>query len=242
MAGSLLKSFVSGTRQVLAVQVFVSVLAIALAGWTLAVTGDLIRERDRLRDRVIQIEQNMASQGLIVPPMPNVVDEPVIVSAGTAYPGAIGPERSAAGAEAAPKQRDLRQVVTGLFAPPPPLRLVVLHVREQRDGAAAESIATAMREGGVAVEVAVMQARDPRPPGYTYFEGRQSRAAADVVSQFQEAARAQSIAAWSAQLRGTALPAQGEYATDRVDIILPPTPARPPPPPPTVAATPMPQP
>lgn len=241
MAGSLLKAFVNGTRQVLAVQVFVSVLAIALAGWTLAVTNDLIRERNRLRDRVIQLEQNMASQGIVVPATPALVDQPVIVSAGTAYPGAIGSERAAAGKDAATDERDLREVVTGLFAPPPPLRLVVLHVREARDGPTANGIADVLRENGMAVDVALMQARDPRPPGYTYFEGRQSRAAADLVSQFQEIARAQSIAAWSAQLRGTALPAQGEYTTDRVDIVLPPTPA-PPPPPPTIAATPTPQP
>lgn len=226
----------------LVVQVFVSILAIALAGWTLAVTNDLIRERERLRDRVIQLEQDMASQGLVVPPIRSTVDEPVIVSAGTAYPGAIGAERASAGTQAAPEERNLRHVVTGLFAPPPPLRLVVLHVRERRDGPTAEGIANVLRENGLAVDIAVMAMRDPRPPGYTYFEGRQSRAAADLVSEFQDIARSQSIAAWSAQLRGTALPAQGEYTTDRVDIILAPTPAPPPPPPVTVAAEPQPQP
>jgi hypothetical protein len=61
-----------------------------------------------------------------------------------------------------------------------------------------------------------------------YYDGRQSRAAAALVQQFNDVAREEDIAAWAAQLRGTALPARGEYAAGRIDIVLPPlpTPAR----------------
>ncbi len=73
MARSLLGSFVSGTRQVLFVQLFVSVGAVSLAGWTLAVTNDLIRERASLNDRVIQLEEELAKNN-IVPPSVRVTE------------------------------------------------------------------------------------------------------------------------------------------------------------------------
>ena len=76
-----------------------------------------------------------------------------------------------------------------------------------------------------------MPPRDPREAGYAYFDGRQSAAAAALVGQFNDAARQRQIAPWSAQLRGTALPSQGEYSADRVDLLLPALPAPPAPPP-----------
>jgi hypothetical protein len=104
----------------------------------------------------------------------------------------------------------------------------VLHVRSSEDARAASRIARALQANDdLRVLIDVMPAGDPRQSGYAYFDGRQSRAAADVVARFHEGARAMQIAQWSAQLRGTALPAQGEYGADRLDIVLPPLPPPP---------------
>lgn len=252
MANSVLSSFVSGTRQVLTIQLIVSVCAVGLAGWTLGVTNELIRERDRLRERVIQLEQTMGGSGIVVPNTPTVV-ETTPPPAETAYPGEIGdapdtastPEavdQAAADGEtpteaptrepspeppAATGQRDLGSLLASLFSPPPPLRTLVLHVRSQNDAPAAQRVAEAMQRSDLRVVIDVMTPRDPRESGYAYFDGRQSRAAAALVTQFHDIARQQEIAAWSAQLRGTALPAQGEYTVDRLDLVLPPLPQRP---------------
>lgn len=251
MKRSLLGALVNGTRQMLTAQLIVSVVAVALAGWTLAVTSNLMRERDRLRDRVIQLEQSMATSGVVVPAPPTVVDEPAAAISENAYPGEVGDGgRIAANSDAtvsaetaAPVARtaDLRRVLGGLFAPPPPLRMVVLHVRDQADLTSATTLARELTAANMDVRARVMTPRDPRQSGYTYFDGRQSSAAADLVTRFNELARQQQIAAWSAQLRGVALPAQGEYTTDRVDIVLPALPSPPAPPqiiePPNAAAT-----
>lgn len=253
MARSLLGSFVSGTRAVLSLQLFVSIGAVALAGWTLAVTNDVIRDRDRLRERVIQLEETMASRGIVVPSTPAVVATP---PEATAYPDPIGPidevpegriidadtppdegreseppaedstrpSRDAAAAPAA-RDRDLGAVLGQLFNPAQPLRTVVLHIRAREDAVAARQIARAIASDNVRVIIDVMQTRDGRQSGYTYYDGRQSGAAAEVVTRLHEAARELQIAPWSAQLRGVALPAQGEYTGDRLDIVLPPLPA-----------------
>jgi len=255
-----LRSLVNGTRQLLTVQLFVAILAVALAGWTLAVTTNVIRERNRLRDRVIQLEQTMASNGMVVPATPVQVDQPVAVGDSNAYPGEVGlgangvlsgpnavevrVETANATARApTPAQNasaNISSVLTGLFAPPPPLHVVVLHVRSQAEASAASLIATDfIRTTHVRVIIDVMAARDPRDAGYAYFDGRQSAAAATLVGQFNDAARQHDLAPWSAQLRGTALPAQGEYRSDRVDLLLP---ALPPPPPPPLVVAPEPGP
>jgi hypothetical protein len=258
VARSLLKSLVDGTRQMLTVQVFVGLLAVALAGWTLGVTNDLVRERVRMRDRVIQLEQTLAERGIVVPAPPNVVETAPPAQDPNAYPGAVG--ALARDADAAPTEstsieigapppaeadgaQSFQRVIGDLFAPPPPMRLVVLHLRATTDAAQARAIADALvRDGSVRVIIDVMSPRDPRQSGYIYFDGRQSRAAAAMVTQFHDTARTQQIAEWSAQLRGVALPAQGEYSVDRLDIVLPPLPPPPPAPPvieqPAVAATP----
>lgn len=238
----------------LAAQLIVCIGAVALAGWTLGVTGQLIRERDRLQERVIQLEETMAARGDI-PPAPTAMVEPVAAQAGDAvYPGSISdaapvangaspvsatPARTAA--RQAPdtgEQRNLSAIVSSLFGPAPTLRTVVLHVRSQDDARPAAQIAQTLQQSGdVRVLIGVMPAGDPRQSGYSYFDGRQSRAAADLVAQFHETARSLQWAQWSAQLRGVALPAQGEYTADRLDILLPPLPA-PAPPPPVVISTP----
>ncbi|MGQ0531877.1 MAG: hypothetical protein ACT4OF_04190 [Caulobacteraceae bacterium] len=252
MADSLLRSFVTGTRAMLFAQLIVSVGAVALAGWTLGVTNQLIRERDRLQERVIQLEETMAVRGDI-PPAATAVVEPVAAQdADAVYPGSIA---DAAPIDAAPitngaspapasqdqtqradraretarePQRDLGSIVTSLFGPAPPLRTVVLHVRAREDAAYASRIARALQQQAAArVLIDVMPPGDPRQSGYAYFDGRQSRAASDLVAAFHEAAREMQIAQWSAQLRGVALPAQGEYTADRLDIVLPPLPAPP---------------
>jgi hypothetical protein len=248
MARSLIGAFVSGARGLLSAQLFISVAAVGLAGWTLAITNQLIRERDLLRERVIQLEASMAERGIVVPATQTVVSTPT--QPAPLYPGAIGAlaraaidgpvEATEAQAQAAPTNqdgRDLRRVIGELFAPPPPMRIVVIHARAPADTNAARAIAVQLgKDADVHVVIALMPARDGRPSGYTYFDGRQSRAAADLVTQFHDIARGQGVAPWSAQLRGAALPAQGEYTADRVDLVLPQLPA---PEPAPVAAPPV---
>ena len=258
MASSPLQSFITGTRAMLAAQLIVCVGAVGLAGWTLAVTNQLIRERDRLQERVIQLEETIAARGDI-PPAPTAVVERVATPNAEAYPGSIEgavappaaqapagetPVEAAAptpapappSAEEQAAERDLGRIVTGLFGPTPPLRTVVLHVRSQADAPYAARIAQTLQGGGdIRVLLDVMPPGDPRQSGYAYFDGRQSRPAAEVVARFHESARALQIAQWSAQLRGVALPAQGEYTADRLDIVLPPLP---PPPAPAGETTP----
>lgn len=234
MKRSLLAGFVRGTRQVLAAQLVVAVLAVAIAGWTLAITGELIRERDRLRDRVIQLEQTLASRDIVVPSTADVVNPATPME--NAYPPSI--EGSAAPPDAADGFNP-GQLIADLIAPAPPLRRIVLHVRNPDDRDEAEAIAAELRGvANVAVLINAMPARDARPSNYSYFDGRQSRTAAAVVQSFHDIARERGIAAWSAQLPGVALPAEGEFGADRLDIVLPPLP--PPPPPPVATATPAP--
>ena len=233
MARSLLGAFVSGARSLLSAQLFISVAAVALAGWTLAVTNQVMRERNLLQERVIQLEAAMAERGMVVPPTQTVVNAPA-VDAGALYPVAVGEAALSAATESedatdTAAQRDIGQVIGELFAPAPPMRVVVLHVRSQADAEPARRIGAALaEEADVHVVINVLPARDPRQSGFTYFDGRQNRAAAALVTQFHDIARRDSLAPWSAQLRGAALPAQGEYTADRLDILLP---ALPPPPP-----------
>jgi|GEM_PF-1976471 len=251
MKRSVLSAFISGVRGMLSAQLFISIIAIALAAWTLTITNGLIRERDRLRERVIQLETSMAERGVVAPPAPAVVDAPV--AGETLYPGSIGDLAAIAGssgdipvdtrAESAARppaasRLNIGQVLGDLFAPPPPMRLVVLHVRDSADITAAQQVAGQLREAAnVAVVVDVMAPRDPRQSGYIYFDGRQNSVTAAMVAAFHDIARRASIAPWSAQLRGVALPADGEYAPDRLDIVLPPLP---PPPPPELPPAPIP--
>jgi hypothetical protein len=238
MANSLIPAFISGTRALLSAQLIVAVGAVALAGWTLGVTNQLIRERDRLQERVIQLEETIAARGDIPPSPTAVVQQVQVAGADIVYPGsmagALAPSAEPFTADAAQTvtppvdaDRNLGSIVTTLFGPAPPLRTIVLHVRAQEDADEASRIAGVLQLDGVRVLIAVSPAGDPRAPGYAYFDGRQSRAAADAVSRFHEAARELQVAQWAAQLRGTALPAQGEYTADRLDITLPPLPAPP---------------
>ncbi len=235
MARSAIGAFVSGARGLLTTQLFISVAAVGLAGWTLGITNQLIRERDLLQERVIQLEAAMAERGIVVPSTQTVVRAPTPDIA-TLYPGEVGvtalSAQTADGA-AAPEprtdaQRDLRQMIGGLFAPAPPLRVVVLHVRDAADAESARAIAAELSSAGaVHVVIDVMPEREGRQSGYSYFDGRQNRAAADFVTNFHDIARTAGLAPWSAQLRGMALPAQGEYTADRLDLVLPPLPPAP---------------
>lgn len=234
MARSLLGSFVTGARQLLAVQLFVSIGAVALAGWTLGITNDLIRERNRLRDRVIQLEETLASRGITVPATPAIVDVAAPPGESAYPPSAALTEPSLVGlVPGAETQHPFNpgQVLGDLFAPPPPLRIVVLHVRAEADADIAGHIARALgqdRPQGrqVRIVVNVMAPRDPRPSGYAYFDGRQSPGAAALAAQFNDIARGINAAPWSAQLRGVALPANAEFSADRLDILLPPLPTQ----------------
>lgn len=228
MAKSLLSGFVSSTRALLVAQLIACVGAVALAGWTLGITNQVLRERNRLQERVIQLEEAMASSG-VIPPAATAVVSSSNSGGDTVYPGSIAAARSARTTD---DQQNIGSVITTLFGPAPPLSVVVLHVRAESDTLAAMSIAAAL--GLDDAHVNVMTASDQRPSGYIYFDGRQSRAAAEIVARFHDAAREQQVAQWSAQLRGTALPARDEYTADRLDIILPPLPPPPPLPQPAI--------
>ncbi len=218
MARSLLWTLVSGTRQLLAVQLFAGVIAVALAGWTLVVTNQAIQERDRLRERVVQLENELGARGVVVPPAaPTVAGDNV-------YPPEIGVMRQAASESAL----NPAQLLTDVFAPPPELNALVLHVRSEADRAAAAELSEALQtEAGLTVVISVMAPRDGRASAYAYYDGRQSRAAAALVARFNDAARNAGIPQWSAQPRALALPAQGEFTAERLDILLPPLPAAP---------------
>jgi hypothetical protein len=225
MARSTLQALINGTRQLLSVQLVIAVIAIALAAWTLSVTTALLRERDRLQERVIQLEQAMSEGGVVVPEAPALVEAPPPTA--SAYPGEIGElaETASLAAPDAEERRGVGAVIGSLFAPAPEMRLLVLHVRGQNDAAAAQPIAEELEQNSnVRVVVDVLAPRDQRPSGYAYFDGRQSRAAATLVTQFHDVARRNQLTPWSSQLRGVALPAEGEYTADRLDLVLPPLP------------------
>jgi hypothetical protein len=237
MTRSLLHRFVGGTRQVLVLQLIVSVTAVGLAGWTMGVTNDLIRERERLRTRITQLEETLVAHDVVVPSTATVVDAAAPQRTRDAYPPSVTlpteqtPDAPAATTETpAPAETqepsfNPGQIIGDLFTPPPPLRTIVLHARSAADARVAQVIAQDLqRTGDIRVGVVVMTARDQRQSGYSYFDGRQSRPAADLMQRFHDIARRNEVAAWSAQLRGVALPAQGEFATDRMDIVLPPLP------------------
>jgi len=229
MARSLLGAFVSGARTLLSVQLLLSVIAIALVGWTLGVTSGVIRERDLLRERVVQLESAMAERGMVVPPTQTVVSTPATDPAAP-YPDEVG--AAVAQNDAETDSAGFGQIITGLFAPAPPMRVVVLHVRNEVDAQQARALAqTLATDSDVSVVVDVMAQGDGRLSGYSYFDGRQNRAAADLITAFLDTARNAGIAPWSAQLRGAALPARGEFTADRLDIVLPPLPPPPAPPP-----------
>jgi len=220
MPRSPLRALVGGTRQMLAAQLFVSVVAVALAGWTLAVSNELMRERDRLRERVVQLEGELGARGIVVPAAPTVVP----TRADGVYPAEIGLYEQAS----SDPGFDPRQIFSDLFAPPPVLRTLVVHARGERDAEAAQRLTEELRvDGELEVVVHVIALRDPHQSGYSYYDGRQSRHAASLVARFNDSARRAEIPQWSAQLRGTALPAQGEFTADRLDIILPPLPPAP---------------
>jgi hypothetical protein len=229
MARSLLQDFISGTRQMLSVQLFLSIVVIALAGWTLSITNQVIRERDALLDRVVQLEQIMAARGEIPPEPPAAV----IAPAGQPgpYPGTISEAREIAGAATTTPTSDqdgIGDMLSAMFSPAPPISTVVLHVRSEADRADAEGLAQALHDAQhVRAAVRVMPQSDASAPTYVYFDGRQNRAAAELVNRFHDLSRERQIAVWAAQIQGVALPARGEYTADRLDIVLPALPAAP---------------
>ena len=221
MARSVLNRFVNGARQVMALQLIIAVGAVALGGWTLGLTNDLLRERERLRTRVVQLEETLVSNDIVVPSTANVVESSTPQRTRNAYPPSA-PQAAAQGAPIGDGAFNPGQVIGDLFTPPPPMRVVVVHVRGEAEARIAAPIVQELAQAGdVRFVLAQMAARDPRASGYSYFDGRQSSAAAALVQRFQDSARRNDVAPWSAQLRGVALPAQGEYSADRLDIVAP---------------------
>ncbi|HRO03562.1 MAG TPA: hypothetical protein PLS69_08170, partial [Terricaulis sp.] len=208
----MLQRFVRGVRQVVVLQLIIALIAVALAGWTLGLTGELMRERESLRARVGQLEETLVSNDIVVPSAANVVETPT-QRARTAYPppAPAGAELGAAASEAS-----ALRIISDLFTPAPAMAVVIVHVRNDAEARIVAPIAEDLaRASGLQVLVSIMTARNQLGPGYFYFDGRQSAPAAALMQRFHEAARGQEVAPWSAQLRGVALPAQGEYGADR---------------------------
>lgn len=243
---SLLSALVAGTRSMLAVQLVLAVLSVALAGWTLGVTSNVMRERDRLRERVIQLEQTMADRGIVTPPPAAVVAEARTSEA--LYPDLAADAAPIGGAEALRSEkegistaatREFNRLIGDLFAPAPALQTLVLHVRSAADTDEAAALGSVLQRGsGLRVLINVMGPADQRASGYSYYDGRQNSAAAAIVTRFHDAAREAQIAVWAAQLRGLALPAQRGFTAERLDIVLPPLPPPPEPPPAPIEAAP----
>ena len=227
---SLLRSLVNGTRRILALQVLLSVIAIAITGWTIETVSNALGERARLVDRVIQLEEALASNDIVVPP-----PAPVLIEAEPSYPPAL----EGAPAASAQSQVNPRRAIGDLFSPPPPLTVVVVRVRSDDDLLRAQRLVAGVNSAALKqASVLLMPPGDVRMPGYFYFDGRQSAAAAALIADFNNAARRAELAPWSAQLRGVALPARGEFAAQRLDLILPALPPPPAPPPQADAAPP----
>jgi hypothetical protein len=113
MARSLLGSFVNGTRQMLAVQLFISVSTVALAGYTAMVTNRAIAERNRLNERVIQLEQTLGEADIVPPEMAIPVETPTE----TLYPPSL---EGAATTTVTPEDVTPEDTTTATQDPAPP--------------------------------------------------------------------------------------------------------------------------
>ena len=250
MAKSTLQAFVSATRQMLTLQLFIGVAAVGLAGWTASVTTQLIRERNALSARVLQLEAELNKAGVEAPPpmvtgradaapTPTLEAPPMPAETTTqpapAQPSSETPTTTETTQPGKPPRTETTTTATtapfdpGSFIrnvlPPPALSLVVLHVRAEGDRAAAERIARDLASTGAQVSVEVSSPRDTHAPAYAYFDPRQANAAAAIAAQLRAAARHAEIAAWTADLPGTALASSERYSANRVDFLLPALPA-----------------
>ena len=198
MADGLLQRFVRGVRQVVALQLIIALFAVALAGWTLGVTGELMRERESLRARVAQLEETLVSNDVVVPSAANVLETPM-QRARNAYPPA-----APAGAElgvVAESEASALRIISDLFTPAPAMAVVIVHVRNDAEARIAAPIAELFaQQSSLRVLISIMPPRDPRGPGYFYFDGRQSGAAAALMQSFHDIARGAEVAPWSAQV------------------------------------------
>lgn len=220
MTRPLLNRFVRGARQVLALQLLLAIGLVAIAGWTLGVTSELMRERESMRSRIAQLEETLVGHDIVVPSTATVVESTAAQRARDVYPPAAPAEAQIAASE--DSAFNPTQIIGDLFTPPPAMRVVIVHVRNAAEARiAAQLTAELARNASVEAFVSIMPAREQRPAGYSYFDGRQSGAAAALLQIFHETARRIGVAPWSAQLRGVALPAQGQYTPDRLDIVLP---------------------
>jgi hypothetical protein len=202
MARSLLQSFVSGTRQMLTLQLFVGVAAVALAGWTMGVTNDLIRERDALKARVGQLETEMGIQGVEVP----AVIAPIDTTATEAVEAPAATEDAAAPTDTATV---------------PAFRTLLLHIRSEDDRASADALARALSNSGLAISIDVVSQR--QRSGYSFHDQGQAEQAANLFNTVRRAAAELKLESWSGELPGAYL--EGE-AADQFDLWLPRLPTR----------------
>ncbi|MEJ0061447.1 MAG: hypothetical protein WDM79_18635 [Terricaulis sp.] len=205
MARSLLQSFVSGTRQMLTLQLFVGVAAVALAGWTMGVTNDLIRERDALKARVGQLETEMGIQGVEVP----APIAPVETTEVTPAEEPVVTEETATTTE--PTQTPTV----------PGFRTLLLHIRSEDDRPSAQLLARALSNTGLAITIDAGSWR--QRSGYSFHDQGQSEQAASLYASVRSAAAELKLEAWSGDLPGAFI--EGEPA-DQFDLWLPRLPVR----------------
>lgn len=257
MARSVFKSFVGGVRGMLSLQLFLTASAAGVAGYTMLVTTDAMRERDALLERVTTLEAEIEritgappAQDLrpldIMPEVPlDPVDEAPLEEP-TPQPAPETPTETpdeptgrdpieprpdpVTPPRAETPALDLGQVLRDALTQAPPLRTLVLHVRSQNDHAAAQRIVRELAGSDLNVTIDVMPPRDPRNSGFAYFDARQARPATAMARRVQDIAQRNQFTAWAATLRGVSLPASGEYTADRLDIVLPPLTTAPTPP------------
>lgn len=222
MARPLLNRFVRGVRQILALQLILAIGLVAMAGWTLGLTSELMIERDRQRTRIVQLEEALVANDIVVPSTANVVEAPA-QRARDVYPPPAPAEAMIA--PLAPREDGAfnpTQMLAEMFTPTPAMRVVIVHVRSEAEARiAAPIVADMAAAAGIEAYVALMPTREQRSAGYSYFDGRQSGPAAALLQSFHDSARRAGVAPWSAQLRGVALPAQGPYTPERLDIMPP---------------------
>jgi hypothetical protein len=205
MARSLLQSFVSGTRQMLTLQLFVGVAAVALAGWTMGVTNDLIRERDALKARVGQLETEMVIRDIPLPAAPVPVDT-----------------TEAESTDEPTLTEDPATTTEPTQTPTvPAFRTLQLHIRSEEDRASAQALARALGDSGLAINIDVVSQR--QRSGYTFHDQGQSEQAASLFASVRGAAAELKLESWSADLPGAFL--EGEPA-DQFDLWLPRLPVR----------------
>lgn len=218
MAASTLQSFVNGMRQMLTLQLFVGVAAVALAGWTAAVTNEVIRERDALKGRVAQLETEI---GILGGEIPDPI-EAIEVEEAPPVEEAANTEDSAD--DVVVTEETTRDEVTpSPVVDTPAFQSVVLHIFTDLDRDEAEGIARDLDGLGLKTSIELVPRNVVRRAFYSYSRREQQQAAGNLHQRIRDIARRRQIAAWNIDMRATL---NADAPADQFDIWLPTLPQR----------------